>query len=62
MRRIIGKTVANVLKSDVKHSVESLQVCASQDSGCEDAVHAIHRIIDQEESKTVMLVGVKCFQ
>ena len=56
LRRIIGKSVANVLKSDVKHSVGSLQVCAGQDAGCEAAVHAIHRIFDQEESEAVLLV------
>ena len=56
LRRIIGKSVANVLKSDVKHSVGSLQVCAGQDAGCEAAVHAIHRIFDQEVSEAVLLV------
>ena len=56
LRRIIGKSVANVLKSDVKHSVGSLQVCAGQDAGSEAAVHAMHRIFDQEESEAVLLI------
>ena len=54
LRRIIGKSVANVLKSDVKYSVGSLQVCA--DAGYKAAVHTIHRIFDQEESEAVLLV------
>ena len=56
LRRIIRKSVANVLKSDVKHSVGSLQLCAGQDAGSEAAVHAMHRIFDQEESEAVLLI------
>ena len=39
---IIGKTVANTLKSNVKHSGGSLQLYTGEDSGCEAAVHTIH--------------------
>ena len=56
LRRIIGKSVASILKSDVKQAVGSLQVCAGQDAGCEAAVHAIHRIFDQDESEAVLLI------
>ena len=48
---LISRTVANVLKSDVKNSVGSIQVCASQ-AGFEaevHEVHAIHHIFDQED-------------
>jgi len=33
LRRIIGKTVAKVLKQEVTDSVGSLQVCVDQDAG-----------------------------
>ena len=56
LRRIIGNSVASILKSDVKQAVGSLQVCAGQDAGCEATVHAIHRIFDNEESEAVLLI------
>ena len=56
LRRIIGKSVAKVLKQDVINSVGSLQVCAGQDAGCEAAIHAIRAIFEQEDTEAVMLV------
>ena len=53
LRRIIGKSVASILKSDVKQAVGSLQVCAGQDAGC---VKSLHRIFDQDESEAVLLI------
>ena len=47
--RIIGKTVARFLKQDVMDSVDSMQVCAGQDAGCEAAIHALRHIYEQEE-------------
>ena len=54
LRRIIGNSVASILKSDVKQAVGSLQVCAGQDAGCEATVHAIHRIFDNDESLSLI--------
>ena len=56
LRRIIGKTVAKVLKNEVADAVGSLQVCAGQDAGCEAAIHALRKIFEQEETEAVMLV------
>ena len=47
--KIIGKSFASILKSDVKQAVGSLQVSTGQDAGCEAAVHAIHCIFDQDD-------------
>ena len=58
LRRIIGKTVARLLKQDVVDSVGSLQVCAGQDAGCEAAIHALWTIFQQEETEAVMLIDV----
>ena len=56
LRRIIGKTVARVIKQDVMSSVGSSQVCAGHDAGCEAAIHALHNIFDQHETEAVMLI------
>ena len=56
LRRVIGKTVAKVLKKDVVESVGSLQVCAGQDAGCEAAIHSLRRIFEEEDSEAVMLI------
>ena len=56
LRRIIGKSVAKVLKNDIKSSIGCLQVCAGQDAGCEAAVHAVRRMFEEDETEAVMLV------
>ncbi|XP_066926215.1 uncharacterized protein [Clytia hemisphaerica] len=56
LRRIIGKTVARLLKQDIADSVGSLQVCAGQDAGCEAAIHALREIFRQDDTEAVMLV------
>ena len=43
--RIIGKAILSVTKSDIQSAVGSLQVCADQDAGVEDAVHAMRIIL-----------------
>ena len=37
-------------------SVDSMQVCAGQDAGCEAAIHALRHIYEQEECEAVMLI------
>ena len=56
LRRIIGKTVARLLKQDVVDSVGSLQVCAHQDADCEAAIHSLRTIFQQEETEAVMVI------
>ena len=53
---MVGKSVASILKSDVKQAVGSLQVCVGQDAGCDATVHAIHHIFDNDESEAVLLI------
>ena len=56
LRRVIGKTVARVLKRDIIDSVGSLQVCAGQDAGCEAAIHSLRKIFEDEDTEAVMLI------
>lgn len=56
LRRIIGKSVMHVIKQDVSVSAGPLQLCASQPSGCEAAVHAVREIFNDEDCDAVILV------
>ena len=56
LRRIIGKSIARVLKEDIKECIGPLQVCAGQDAGCEAAVHAMRRLFEHDESEAVLLI------
>lgn len=40
LRKIIGRTVNNTLKSHIMESAGSRQLCAGQKVGCEALVHA----------------------
>ncbi|XP_057316854.1 uncharacterized protein LOC130657880 [Hydractinia symbiolongicarpus] len=56
LRRIIGKSIMCLVKSDVIDAAGNLQLCAGQDSGCEAAVHAMKDIFEDEETDGVLLV------
>ena len=59
IRRIIGKAVLKVTKSDIQLAVGSLQLCAGHKAGCEAAIHAMHQIFEDEETEGVLLVDAK---
>ena len=44
VRRIIGKSIATALGSEIQQAAGPLQVCAGHLSGCEAAVHSMHRV------------------
>ena len=50
LRRIIGKAILTVLKSDILKGTGYQQLCAGLESGCEVAVHALVDLF--EENKT----------
>ena len=56
IRRIIGKAITTVIKSEILESVGSLQLCAGQQAGCEAAVHAMSEIFEEENSDALILV------
>ena len=59
VRRIIGKAVLQVTKSDIQSAVGPLQLCAGHIAGCESAVHAMRQVFEHEELEAVLLVDAK---
>ena len=57
VQRIIGKAIAATITEDIQDSAGPLQVCAGHISGCEAAVHAMHRVYESRETEAVLLVG-----
>ena len=58
LRRIAGKSCYVHSKKDVKDAVGSLQVCESEKSGSEAAIHAIYDAFQQDETEAILLVDV----
>ena len=56
IRRIVGKVIVSTLQDDIITSVEPLQVCAIQESGCEAAVYAMYKMHKEEHTEAVLLV------
>ena len=40
----------------MEEAAGSLQLCASQDGGCEDAIHAMKKIFQTSETEALLLV------
>ena len=56
LRRIIGKTLMTVLKSDITRAAGVSQVCAGHPSGCEAAIHAMRKVFSSMSTDAVLLV------
>ena len=56
IRRIIGKSILQVIRKEVVESAGSLQLCAGQPGGCEAAVHAVNEIFNEDRTDGVLLI------
>ena len=56
IRRIIGKAVGWVLKSDIQEAAGPLQVATGIQSGAEAAIHAMKELFDRDENDAVIPV------
>ena len=56
LRRIIGRSLMTVLKSDITLAAGVSQVCAGHPSGCEAAIHALHKVFASISTDSVLLV------
>ena len=44
-----------VLKEDIKKAAECLQLCASQETGCEAVIHAMHKFFESTETDAILI-------
>ena len=56
LRRIIGKAVGWVLKTDIQEAAGPLQVATGLESGAEAAIHAMRQIFEDQNCEAVILV------
>ena len=56
LRRIIGKTVMEVVKVDVMKAAGGAQLCAGQEAGAEAAVHAIRAMFEHSATDAILFV------
>ena len=59
LRRIVGKSVAKVTKSDVQQAGGVLETCSGVESGIEAAVHAMSQTWKDETCEAVLLVDAE---
>ena len=56
VRRIIRRTILNILKDDIRSVTGPLQLCAGHEAGCEAAIHALREIFSSSATEAVILV------
>ena len=45
-----------VVKEDIKKAAGCLHLCACQETGCEAAIHAMHRIFESNNAEAILMV------
>ena len=55
VRRIIGKAILALIRSDIQEAAGSLQLCAGQECGIEAAIHAMQQMFDQDDTEAVLM-------
>ena len=56
LRRIIGKSVVHLLKSDIQEAAGCLQMCTGIRSGIEAAVHMVEKTWNEDATEAILLV------
>ncbi|XP_076060341.1 uncharacterized protein LOC143036668 [Oratosquilla oratoria] len=56
LRIIIGKTIMEVAKDEVREAAGNLQVCAGQQAGSEAEVYAMRKIFEEPDCEAILLV------
>ena len=56
LRRIIGKAVTSVLKTEMRDAAGGLQLCVGHEGGVEAGIHGMKEIYDDEETQGVIQV------
>ena len=56
LRRIIGKAIMTVLKSDILNVTGYQELCAGLESGCEVAVHAVMDLFEEDTTRGLIQI------
>ena len=59
LRRIMGRSVAKLTGSDVQLAGGTLQTCTGIEAGIEASIHAMERLLDNDECEAVLLVDAE---
>ena len=57
VKRIIGKAILSIAKSDILNAAGPLQLCAGQLSDVEFATHAMQTLLDDSNTQAILLVA-----
>jgi len=55
VRRIIGKSILTIIRSDIQEAAGSLQLCAGQECGIEAAIHAMSEVFQDDDTEGVLM-------
>ena len=55
-RRIVGKAILHVVRTDVQQVAGCIQLCAGQQGGCEAAIHATRMMFEDDSCEGVLLI------
>ena len=56
MRKITGRAIISIIKDDIQAAAGIVQLCASQEAGCEAAVHAMKQVFESPDADAIILV------
>ena len=59
LRRIIGKTITQCIKSDFKNLGKNFQLCLGQKCGIEYAIHSLRKELEKPETEAILLIDAE---
>ena len=59
LRRVIGKTFTQCIKSDLKNLGKNFQLCLGQKCGIEFAIHNLRNEFEKPETDTILLIDAE---
>ena len=59
LRKIIGKTITQCIKSDLKNLGKSFQLCLGQKFGIEYAIHSLRNEYEKPEADAILLIDAE---
>ena len=57
--RVIGKAILSSVGGDIQSVTGTIQLSAGQQGGCEAAVHAMHKIYDEDDADSILCLALQ---